>query len=122
MCRDMTAPWVRRKAAGGDAGVNTCTFYEEYQERGTDAVIPSGIYSLDDLKDLGNLHGWCPYFLARHVINHAKVLVYNYQYMLDPKVSKMVTAELENESIVVFDEAHNIDNGKLGTNPLVYCN
>jgi DNA excision repair protein ERCC-2 len=50
------------------------------------------------------------------------VLVYNYQYMLDPKVSKMVTAELENESIVVFDEAHNIDNGKLGTNPLVYCN
>ena len=55
MCRDMTAPWVRRKAAGGDAGVNTCTFYEEYQERGTDAVIPSGIYSLDDLKDLGNL-------------------------------------------------------------------
>jgi len=29
--------------------------------------------------------------------------------MLDPKVSKMVSAELEAESIVVFDEAHNID-------------
>ena len=48
--------------------------------------MPSGIYGLDDLKDLGAAQGWCPYFLARHVINHAKVLVYNYQYMLDPKV------------------------------------
>ena len=29
--------------------------------------------------------------------------------MLDPKVAKMVSKELEAESIVVFDEAHNID-------------
>jgi DNA excision repair protein ERCC-2 len=32
---------------------------------------------------------------------------YNYQYMLDPKISTMVSKEIENESIVVFDEAHN---------------
>ena len=30
--------------------------------------------------------------------------------MLDPKVSNLVSRELETESIVVFDEAHNIDN------------
>jgi DNA excision repair protein ERCC-2 len=36
--------------------------------------------------------------------------VYNYQYMLDPKVANLVSRELEAESIVVFDEAHNIDN------------
>lgn len=24
--------------------------------------------------------------MARHVINHAKILIYNYQYVLDPKV------------------------------------
>lgn len=29
--------------------------------------------------------------------------------MLDPKVAKMVSKELEAESIIVFDEAHNID-------------
>ena len=34
--------------------------------------------------------------------------VYNYQYMLDPKVSNLVSRDLEAESIVVFDEAHNI--------------
>ena len=30
--------------------------------------------------------------------------------MLDPKVANLVSKELEAESIVVFDEAHNIDN------------
>jgi DNA excision repair protein ERCC-2 len=29
--------------------------------------------------------------------------------MLDPKVARMVSKELEAESIIVFDEAHNID-------------
>ena len=45
----------------------------------------------------------------RKAINHASVLVFNYQYMLDPKVAKMVSKELESELVVVFDEAHNIE-------------
>lgn len=44
------------------------------------------------------------------MISFANVVVYNYQYMIDPKVSQMVSRELERECIVVFDEAHNIDN------------
>lgn len=72
--------------------------------------IPQGVYSLDDLKGLGKEKGWCPYFMARHLLHHASIIVYNYQYMLDPKVANLVSRELEAESIVVFDEAHNIDN------------
>lgn len=30
--------------------------------------------------------------------------------MLDPKVAELVSRELTKDSIVVFDEAHNIDN------------
>ena len=73
LCRDRTASWVRAKRAAGDASLEGCDFYEEYAARGSDSVVPSGIYGLDDLKDLGQTRGWCPYFLARHVINHAKV-------------------------------------------------
>ncbi|CAM9937713.1 unnamed protein product [Ascophyllum nodosum] len=109
-CRDMTASWVRKKAEGGGGGVELCEFFEGYATNGSDAIMPNGIYSLDDLKQFGREKGWCPYFLARHIINHANVLVYNYQYMLDPKVAGMVSRELEAESVVVFDEAHNIDN------------
>ena len=126
---------------------------------GSDAAINPGVYSLDDLKSLGRERGWCPYFLTRHVINLANVIVYNYQvracvrpcckalcllactspipcggsclghrfraclhssgwppryghvqYLLDPKIASMVSSEIERDSIVVFDEAHNIDN------------
>ncbi|EKU23327.1 DNA excision repair protein ERCC-2, partial [Nannochloropsis gaditana CCMP526] len=108
-CRSMTASWVRQRGATS-ANVELCQYYEEYEKNGTDAGIAHGIYSLDDLKELGKDRGWCPYFLARHIINHANILIYNYQYVLDPKVAGLVSKELEAESIVVFDEAHNIDN------------
>ena len=47
--------------------------------------VAQGVYSLDDLKELGAARGWCPYFMTRHLIHHSTILVYNYQYMLDPK-------------------------------------
>ncbi len=107
LCRNMTASWVRNKA---DAGVELCDFYESYENIGKTSEILQGVYSLDDLKEVGKTKGWCPYFMTRHILNHCNILVYNYQYMLDPKVSSLVSKELEQESIVVFDEAHNIDN------------
>ncbi|CAM6082063.1 unnamed protein product [Calypogeia fissa] len=66
--------------------------------------------SLHDLRVFGREKGWCPYFLARHMIQFANVVVYSYQYLLDPKVSGIISKEMEKECIVVFDEAHNIDN------------
>ena len=54
--------------------------------------------------------GWCPYFLARHMVQFANVVVYSYQYLLDPKVSGIISKEMHKESVVVFDEVHNIDN------------
>ena len=52
----------------------------------------------------------CPYFLARRFLLAANVIVYNYAYLLDPKISNLVSAELQKDCIVVFDECHNIDN------------
>ena len=52
----------------------------------------------------------CPYFLARHFLLQANVIVFNYSYMLDPKISNLVSKELQKDCIVVFDECHNIDN------------
>ena len=87
-----------------------CSFFEDYEKEGPDAVLPPGVYTLADLRQFGRKKGWCPYFLARHMIAYANVVVYNYQYLLDPKVSSLVSRELERECVVVFDEAHNIDN------------
>lgn len=110
-CRKMTASWVRSKAEEEDAEtqIETCGYYENFEKNTSDAVLPPGIYDLDDLKKVGQEQNYCPYFLARHILTCANVVVYNYQYMLDPKVAGMVSRELEAESVVVFDEAHNID-------------
>lgn len=78
--------------------------------RGASDADLRGIFNLEDLKEYGRKKGWCPYFLARHAIAFANVVVYNYQYMLDPKIAALVSREMEDKSIVVFDEAHNIDN------------
>ena len=67
-------------------------------------------YTLDDLRDFGEANGICPYFLARRFLLKANVIVYNYSYMLDPKISNIVSAELQKDCIVIFDECHNIDN------------
>lgn len=48
-----------------------------------------GVYTLHDLRVFGRKQGWCPYFLARHMMSFANVVVYNYQYMIDPKVSQV---------------------------------
>ena len=74
-----------------------------YEEQGKKELF-NGVYSLDDLKELGKKHRYCPYFLARHLITHANFIVYSYFYLLDPKIASMVSQELASNSIVVFDE------------------
>ena len=124
-CRALTSTWIRAKAGaafsssssssssssagGSERSGRGCDFYEGLQ-RESEGLDLRGIYDLDDLKRLGQEKGYCPYFLARQVLASANVVVYNYQYMLDPKISSLVTRSLDERSIVVFDEAHNIDN------------
>ena len=97
----------------------------------TFGTLPDGITSADgvDIDAAVKYGGWCPYYTARRLVAHAKVVVLNYQYVLDPKVSavaglggvgeklayasqqfgrKLASGEKE-PSILVFDEAHNID-------------
>lgn len=72
--------------------------------------MPPGVYTLADLRALGRQRRICPYFLARQMVKYANVVVYSYQYLLDPKVASIVSREMQKECVVVFDEAHNIDN------------
>ncbi|GMN48780.1 hypothetical protein TIFTF001_017943 [Ficus carica] len=108
-CRKLTASWVRALAAE-NPDVPTCEFLETYEKAGSAAVLPPGVYTLQDLRAFGKEKGWCPYFLARHMVQFANVVVYSYQYLLDPKVAGIISKEMQKESVVVFDEAHNIDN------------
>uniref|UniRef100_G1TQS0 DNA 5'-3' helicase n=1 Tax=Oryctolagus cuniculus TaxID=9986 RepID=G1TQS0_RABIT len=108
-CHSLTASYIRAQYQQ-DASRPHCRFYEEFDAHGRQVPLPAGIYNLDDLKALGQRQGWCPYFLARYSILHANVVVYSYHYLLDPKIADLVSKELARKAVVVFDEAHNIDN------------
>ncbi|XP_046371417.1 general transcription and DNA repair factor IIH helicase subunit XPD-like [Haliotis rufescens] len=108
-CHNLTASFVRTRHKT-DPTVPVCDFYESFDQHGREVPLPPGVYSLDDMKEYGRKKGWCPYFLARYALSHANVVVYSYYYLLDPKIAETVSKELSKTAVVVFDEAHNIDN------------
>ncbi|CAL7936539.1 unnamed protein product [Xylocopa violacea] len=108
-CHSLTASYVRERH-NYDESTPICTFYEGFDMEGKEQLMPPGIYSIDDLKEYGRDRNWCPYFLARFTILHAQIVVYSYHYLLDPKIAETVSKELSKSSVVIFDEAHNIDN------------
>ncbi|GJM94578.1 hypothetical protein PR202_ga11235 [Eleusine coracana subsp. coracana] len=65
--------------------------------------MPPGVYTLADLRALGRERRVCPYFLARQMVKYANVVVYSYQYLLDPKkVASIVSREMQKECVIVF--------------------
>lgn len=108
-CHSLTASYVRDRHRADDT-TPICQYYEGFDIEGRESTLPYGVYSIDDLKQYGQDRNWCPYFLARFAIVHANIIVYSYHYLLDPKIAEVVSKELNREAVVVFDEAHNIDN------------
>ena len=101
-CRNLTAPWVRK------AGNEACQYFETLENG--DPPLPKGVFTLEEFKSYSKGETLCPYFFARKLLPFANVIIYSYHYLLDPKVAEQVSKELSKESIVIFDEAHNIDN------------
>ncbi|GBP79904.1 General transcription and DNA repair factor IIH helicase subunit XPD [Eumeta japonica] len=108
-CHSLTASYIRERHER-DSSISVCQFYEGFNREGKESMLPYGIYTMDDLKQYGADRNWCPYFLSRFAIIHAEIVVYSYHYLLDPKIAEVVSKELNKEAVVVFDEAHNIDN------------
>ena len=42
-------------------------------------------------------------------MQYCNVIFYSHHYLLDPKIAERVSKELSRDTIIVFDEAHNID-------------
>ena len=52
-CRAITAPWVREQP-----GSELCDAYEAFQTSVGDREIPSGVYTLADIRRYGLDNGW----------------------------------------------------------------
>ncbi|KAG5519851.1 hypothetical protein PMAC_000126 [Pneumocystis sp. 'macacae'] len=108
-CRGLTASFIREKRKEGEK-INLCLYYENLNFLDLHDLIPYGVFTFTDLIEYGEKNKQCPYFIARRMIPFCNVVVYSYHYLLDPKISEFISRELSKDCIVVFDEAHNIDN------------
>ncbi|EMR61496.1 putative dna repair helicase rad15 protein [Eutypa lata UCREL1] len=108
-CRSLTAGFVREKKDKGES-VDTCIYHDNLDLLEPHNLVPNGVWTLDDLLRYGEQHKQCPYFTARRMMQYCNVIIYSYHYLLDPKIAERVSKEFPNDSIIVFDEAHNIDN------------
>ena len=46
---------------------------------------PAGVHTLHDRRVWGRKHQWCPYFLACRMLAYSNVVMYNCQYMIEPR-------------------------------------
>jgi Rad3-related DNA helicase len=73
--------------------------------------VPGGIAPILDKGELirqGRRLNLCPYFLARNMAKHSKIIVAPYPYIFDHMIRMMIGLDLEGK-ILVLDEGHNID-------------
>lgn len=109
-CRDLTNAAVCEKGRADPDSVELCSWHEELGKLEPGNLIPQGIWTLADILEYGRDKGVCPYFAVRRMMAFADVIIYSFHYLLDPKVAEQVSKEMSKDAIVVFDEAHNIDN------------
>jgi DNA excision repair protein ERCC-2 len=108
-CRSLTAGFVKKMKEQGE-DVQLCIYHENLDLLEPHNLIPPGVWTLDGLLRYGEQQKQCPYFTARRMMPFCNVMIYSYHYLLDPKIAERVSSELSKDCIVVFDEAHNIDN------------
>lgn len=93
-CQSLISEWSEDK----------CEYYENI------ASLKEGVYRLEDLIKFGKEKKTCPYFLSRRAFEYANIIICSYNYLLDPKISNIISNDLDPNTILVFDEGHNIDN------------
>lgn len=113
-CRRMTNGQLKEKIENGDGDAgdieDLCSFHEKMNDMDPTNYIPPGVYSFEQLIEYCKQEGTCPYFTVRRMMPLCNIVIYSYHYLIDPKIAQRVSKDLSGDSIVIFDEAHNIDN------------
>ncbi|KAK9455484.1 hypothetical protein V1511DRAFT_293400 [Dipodascopsis uninucleata] len=108
-CRSLTSSFVMEKKRAGEP-VELCDYHENLYELESHNLIPEGVWTFDSLLNYCEQNKQCPYFTVRRMMPFCNVIIYSFHYLLDPKIAERVSKELSKDCIIIFDEAHNIDN------------
>lgn len=93
--------------------LETCSYYSTLKQ---DELIFTNMHKdfsdkawdIEDAANYGKQIGACPYFGLRELMRDSSIVFCPYNYLLDPSIRKVMDINLKN-SIIIFDEAHNIE-------------
>ncbi|KAK9379693.1 uncharacterized protein V2V93DRAFT_373356 [Kockiozyma suomiensis] len=108
-CRSLTSSFVMEQKKAGK-NPKLCEYHENLYELEPHNLIPEGVWTFDSLMQYCEETKQCPYFTVRRMMSLCNIVIYSFHYLLDPKIAERVSKELSKDSIIIFDEAHNIDN------------
>lgn len=86
----------------------TCHFHNNLEANKANKDFTQGILDIEDLVELGQKHRVCPYYMARELKTSADIIFMPYNYLLDLKSRKANNVDISG-SIILFDEAHNLE-------------
>ncbi|KAK9461549.1 uncharacterized protein V1516DRAFT_672329 [Lipomyces oligophaga] len=108
-CRSLTSSFVAEKKKQG-LNPAVCDYHDNLYALDPHELIPEGVWTFDSLLKYCEQQKQCPYFTVRRMMSFCNIIIYSFHYLLDPKIAERVSKELSKDSIIIFDEAHNIDN------------
>lgn len=87
---------------------NACSYYSNYEQK-LESMNHESVHDIEDLYQFGKSHECCPYYASKKLAETKASLVFMpYNYLLDTSLSKNNPLRLNN-SVLIVDEAHNID-------------
>jgi DNA excision repair protein ERCC-2 len=105
-CRTLTSPLV--SSLKPITRAKTCPYFKRYDKDIREIKISKGVYSLNDLRRIGQLRHFCPYYFAQHLASIATVIVLSYHCITHQKLNHLLS-QIGRNCILIIDEAHDVD-------------
>ena len=98
-----------KKSHGRKTKCTGCPFMKKknLQRRFKEHAWESEVLDIEDLVQLGQGLGTCPYYGSRHMIHSADLVIMPYQSLLHHQTRESLGVKLDG-CVVVIDEAHNL--------------
>ncbi len=86
-----------------------CRYYDAVQAEVATIQHQHVVLDIEDMVSHGRQHNVCPYYLARERCTTADIAFMPYNYLIDSSIRKVLHSQDLNGSVLIFDEAHNLD-------------
>uniref|UniRef100_A0A1I7XVH6 DNA helicase n=1 Tax=Heterorhabditis bacteriophora TaxID=37862 RepID=A0A1I7XVH6_HETBA len=92
----------------------TCSYYNQWDKMTLEnlnqiSAESGNVPDIEEIVATGRKHRYCPFFRNRQMNETAELVLLPYNYLIDPQLRRQNNIDL-NGSIIIFDEAHNLDN------------